>query len=161
MALIVRDHLPEDLPRLQEIRAAAFAPVFAGFRAALGAEIAAVALKDAEAGQAALFAGLAEGADHMLLVAAEPAPLGFAGLRLDRAAGLGEIVLMAVVDPGAQGRGVGRRLVAAALAQFRAEGFRAAVVGAGGDAAHAPARQIYAEAGFAAALPSVHLYRAL
>jgi GNAT superfamily N-acetyltransferase len=160
MALIVRDHLPEDLPRLQEIRAAAFAPVFAGFRAALGAEIAAVALKDAEAGQAALLAGLAEGADHMLLVAAEPAPLGFAGLRLDRAAGLGEIVLMAV-DPGAQGRGVGRRLVAAALARFRAEGFRAAMVGAGGDAARAPARRVYAAAGFAAAIPSVHLYRAL
>jgi ribosomal protein S18 acetylase RimI-like enzyme len=157
---IVRDHRPEEMARLQAIRAAAFAPIFAGFRTALGARVAEIALAGAEVEQEALLAGLATGEDAVVLVAAAQAPLGFAGLRLDRAAGLGEIVLMAV-DPGAQGRGVGARLLAEALARFRAAGLRAAVVGAGGDAAHAPARRLYRAAGFDAAIPSVHLYRAL
>lgn len=90
MAVERRSHLAGDLPALQEIRAAAFAPVFAGLRAAPGERV--------------------------------------AGVALDR---------------------------------FRAEGLRAAVVGVGGDAAHAPARRTCGRAGFPAAIASLHLYREL
>ncbi|MCC5964096.1 MAG: GNAT family N-acetyltransferase [Rhodobacteraceae bacterium] len=159
---MIRAFHPDDLPALDALRAASFAPVLAGFRAALGARVADVALAQAEAEQAALLADLAASDDHTLLVStgADGAPTGFVALRCDRASGLGEIVLMAVA-PTAQGAGLGRALTEAALERMRAVGMRAACVGTGGDAAHAPARALYSAAGFQAVIPSMTLYRAL
>ena len=159
---MIRAFHPDDLPALDALRAASFAPVFAGFRAALGARVADVALARAEAEQAELLAELAASDTHDLLVSLgrDGTPSGFVALRCDRAKGLGEITLMAV-SPAAQGAGVGRTLTEAALERMRAAGMRAACVGTGGDAAHAPARALYAAAGFQAAIPSLSLYRAL
>jgi len=157
---MIRAFHPDDLPALDALRAASFAPVFAGFRAALGARVADVALARAEAEQAELLAELAASDTHDLLVSLgrDGTPSGFVALRCDRAKGLGEITLMAVSP---QGAGVGRTLTEAALERMRAAGMRAACVGTGGDAAHAPARALYAAAGFQAAIPSLSLYRAL
>jgi GNAT superfamily N-acetyltransferase len=161
-SVTIRDAAPDDLPGLQAVRSAAFAPVFAGFRAAVGAEVAAVALAGAEEAQAALLDALAApGSDWRLLVAeADGGVRGFTCLTTDRDRGLGEVGLTAVA-PAWQRRGVGRALVAAALDALASEGMRAATVGTGGDAAHAPARRLYASLGFDAVIPSVHLYRPL
>ena len=54
----LRSFAAGDLPALQAIRAAAFAPVFASFRAAVGPGIAAAAFAEAEAEQATLLDSL-------------------------------------------------------------------------------------------------------
>src|SRR5688500_3643550 len=114
--LTIRNFAAGDLPALQAIRAAAFAPVFASFRALVGPDIAAVALASAEAEQAALLETLcAPGADLRLLVAARgPEPIGFCAVRLNRVQALGEIELNAV-HPDRAGHGIGTRLYAVAL----------------------------------------------
>lgn len=151
---------PGDAAALQAIRAAAFAPVFASFRSLLGAELAGLVLARAEDEQAeALDALMAEGSSWQVLVAERHGTVaGFCALRADPLTGIGEIGLNAVA-PEHQGRGIGRAMYAAALEALKAAGMRAATVGTGGDASHAPARAAYARAGFQAAIPSLHLYR--
>lgn len=162
----IRPFSEADLPALQAIRARAFAPIFAGFRAQVGAGIAGVTFARDEAEQEALLARLAgwsvePSSGHGLLVADDGGrTLGFCAYQTDMASGLGEIGLNAV-HPEAQGRGIGRALYGAAIDACREAGMRAVTVATGGDAAHAPARQALAAAGFGAAIPSVHLYRLL
>ena len=131
--LIIRPFEPRDAPRLDAIRAEAFAPVFASFRALLGDEIARIALVDAEQEQKALLAGLCAGhADTHVFVAARGAdPIGFVCTRLERVKGLGEIILDAV-SPSETRKGVGTALIEHALCFMRSRGMRAAVVGVGG-----------------------------
>ena len=158
----IRTFAPADLPVLQEIRAAAFAPVFRGFREAVGPAIAAIALVDAEADQARLLEEICAEASpwHMLVAESEGRPIGFAAWRWDQPRRSGEIGLNAV-HPDHGGRGVGTALYERALTELKALGAAVVEVGTGGDAAHAPARRAYAKAGFGAAIPSLTLYRQL
>lgn len=160
--LAIVPFVPAHANRLEAIRAAAFAPIFASFRALLGESIASVALANAEAEQQALLRSLCVAqADTKVFVAVSgDLVIGFVCAKLDRAQRVGEIVLDAVA-PYEAGRGVGTALVEHALTHMRAEGMRVAVIGVGGDESHAPARRAYAKAGFLAGIPSVHLYRAL
>ena len=158
----IRTFAPADLPALQAIRAAAFAPVFRGFREAVGPEIAAIMLADAEADQARHLDELcAESAPWRMLVAELDGRLvGFAAYRCDPPRRSGEIGLNAV-HPEHAGRGIGTALYERALAELKALGAAAVEVGTGGDAAHAPARRAYEKAGFGPAIPSLTLYRRL
>lgn len=158
----IRLHSAADAEGVDAIRAEAFKPVFASFRALLGEEIARVALANAEAEQQALLQSLCEPhPDLRVFVASRGGcALGFVCVKLDRAQNIGEVVLDAVL-PSDSGQGLGTRLVEHALDFMRAEGMRVAVVGVGGDTSHAPARRAYAKAGFHAGIPSVHLYRTL
>ncbi|MDX2236989.1 MAG: GNAT family N-acetyltransferase [Hyphomonadaceae bacterium] len=156
----IRPFEPADFDRLDAIRAEAFAPIFTSFRALLGDDIAAIALRNAEREQRALLDSFCAGAAHTFVAVDEGRIIGFVCATLDGAQGVGEIALDAVA-PEAAGRGVGSALIAHALAFMRAEGMRAAVVGVGGDESHAPARRAYEKAGFRAGIPSLHLYRAL
>lgn len=160
--LVIRAYAPEDAERLQTIRAEAFTPVFASFRALLGEAISAVALANAEEEQAALLRRLcSEDPNARVLVAERQGSLvGFVAVTFDRAQSIGELVLIAV-SPSAADAGVGSALIAQALAAMRAEGLRVAVVGAGADASHAPAMRAYEKAGFRAGIPSKHLYQML
>jgi GNAT superfamily N-acetyltransferase len=160
--LAIVPFVPAHAPRLEAIRAEAFAPVFASFRTLLGASVASVALANGEAEQRTLLESLcAAQADTQVLVAMRgDLAIGFICTKLDRAHGVGEIVLDAVA-PHEAGRGVGTALMERALAYMRAEGMRVAVVGVGGDDSHAPARRAYAKAGFRAGIPSLHLYQTL
>jgi len=160
--LVIRVSVPEDLPTLQRIRAAAFAPVFRSFRMAVGPDIAGVAFAHEEADQAKLLDALCRAdSDHTILVAkVEGAVIGFVSFRVDAVRGVGEIGLNAV-HPDHTGQGVGTRMYLRALEAMRRSGATVATVGTGGDAAHAPARRAYEKAGFAAGIPSVHLYRLL
>jgi GNAT superfamily N-acetyltransferase len=146
---------------LENIREAAFAPVFASFRAILGGELAAISLATAEQEQAALLERMRADPNTRIAVAeSNGAPIGFVCIVLHREQALGEIALL-FVTPASAGRGVGAALCNSALDVMRTENLRAAYVAAGADESHAPALRTYAKAGFAAGIPSTHLYRML
>lgn len=161
-AVLVRAAAAGDMERLQAIRAAAFAPVFASFRRLLGEDIAAFALAGAEREQADLLRRLCEqGGDARVFVAERNGqPIGFVALTLNPGQGLGEIVLIAVAQSEAN-RGVGETLLAHALEAMRAAGLVVAYVGAGADESHQPALRAYEKAGFGASIQSRHMYRML
>jgi ribosomal protein S18 acetylase RimI-like enzyme len=60
--------------------------------------------------------------------------------------GSGEVEML-TVDPAAQRRGTGTRLLEAGLAVLRDAGVRLGVIGTGGDPGHAPARRTSEAAG--------------
>jgi hypothetical protein len=66
----IRPFAPEDLPAMQRVREAAFAPVFRSFAAAVGEGVASIAFARADAEQARLLEGLCgPGSGHEVLVA--------------------------------------------------------------------------------------------
>jgi GNAT superfamily N-acetyltransferase len=158
----IRPFEPGDLPAMQRVRQAAFAPVFRSFRAIVGEEIAALALAQADAEQAKLLDDLcaAGSAHHVLVVTLGDELIGFASYTVDAATRTGEIGLNAV-HPAHAGRGVGTAMYEHVLARMKALGMALATVGTGGDPSHAPARRAYAKAGFGPAIPSITLYRLL
>lgn len=158
----IRPFEPRDLPRLHEIRAAAFAPVFASFRSLVGDRIAPVAFGAAEAEQGALLDSICapNSGKEMYVVECAGEIAGFCAIGFDPKSRLGEIELNAV-HPDHQGRGVGSFLYDFALRRMKEAGMIAATVGTGGDASHAPARRAYEKAGFGPALPTVYLYKSL
>lgn len=150
------------LPRLDEIRAAAFAPVFASFRSILGDDIYSLAQAHEDAAQPGLLASLLEAGSVWEVYAArvDGVVVGFVSVRLDRERELGEIGLNAV-HPDWGGRGIGTAMYSHALARMREAGMKVATVGTGGDPSHAPARRAYAKAGFDVEIPSVWMCRKL
>lgn len=151
-----------DLPELQAIRQAAFAPVFRSFRQIVGDPIAMHVFARADAEQAELLASVCEpGSGHDVIVAVVGDALaGFASYKADPLARLVEIGLNAV-HPRFAGHGVGTRMYEHVLAGMKEAGMMAATVSTGGDPSHAAARRAYAKAGFKERLSSIHLYRAL
>ncbi|WP_373353748.1 GNAT family N-acetyltransferase [Pseudoroseicyclus sp. CXY001] len=160
--LTFRQALAGDLPLLQAIRAAAFAPVFASFRALTGETVAALALARAETDQAGELARLASPASPEQLYVARlgSATIGFVTLITDPGTRIGEIGLNAI-DPAHAGRGLGTMMYRWALAELRARGMAVATVGTGGDPSHAAARRAYEKAGFGPQLPAIWYYAAL
>lgn len=156
-ALTIRRAERSDLPRLQQVREAAFAPVFASFRSILGETIYAVAQAGDDAAQGALLASYFDASSSIWDVfKAEISgqAVGFMAVRLDRDGGVGEIGLNAV-HPDFAGRGIGTCLYDFALDEMTAAGLKVATVATGGDPSHAPARRAYAKAGFDVEIPSV------
>lgn len=160
--ITIRPLRPSDVPRLQEIRAAAFEPVFRSFRDLVGADISSTALATAESEQETLLNDACRpGANETVFVAQAGSGLvGFVVVALDDAKKIGEIGLNAV-HPECAGQGIGTALYAFALDFMREAGMVVATVGTGGDPSHTPARRAYAKAGFDKAIPSVWLYRRL
>jgi GNAT superfamily N-acetyltransferase len=158
----IRPVKPEDAPILELIRQAAFAPIFASFRAAMGEEIYRRAQAPDDEAQGELLASLLREdwvwevhcAEH------DGEVVGFVSLRLDRERLVGEIGLNAV-HPDHAGIGIGTALYDHALDRMRAAGMRVATVATGGDPSHAPARRAYAKAGFDVEFPSVWMCRVL
>lgn len=160
--LSTRSFDPADLPRLHELREAAFKPVFQSFRDIVGEAIAPVAFAAAEREQAEhldLLCGA--GSEHEVFVVEHGTEVvAFCAVKADRESGVREIDLNAV-HPHWQGRGIGAWMYGHALERLKAAGMAVATVGTGGDASHAPARRAYEKAGFTVGIPSIYLYRAL
>jgi GNAT superfamily N-acetyltransferase len=152
----------EDAARLQAIRRAAFAPIFASFRSILGAEVYELAQRrDDEAQEGLLTSLLAPDSGWEVYVAVAGGDVvGFVTLQLNLEKLVGEIGLNAV-DPARSGEGIGTALYELALARMRQAGMKVATVGTGGDSSHAPARRAYRKAGFDLEIPSVWMYRKL
>lgn len=158
----IRPSEPDDLPILQQIREAAFAPVFRSFVDIVGEPIAAIAFARADAEQAKLLDDICRtGSGHQVLVATLGGTIvGFVSFTIDAEKRIGEIGLNAVC-PAHAGKGLGTRMYEHALALMKERGAAVATVGTGGDPSHAPARRAYAKAGFASPIPSVTLYKLL
>jgi GNAT superfamily N-acetyltransferase len=158
----IRHFVPEDLPTLQEVRAAAFEPVFRSFHSIVGGPIAAIAFAGADAEQAKLLEEICGPTSrHEVLVATVGGEIvGYVSFTVDAQARMGEIGLNAV-RPAHAGRGIGTAMYRHVLALMRERGAAAAAVSTGGDPGHAPARRAYEKAGFGPAIPSVTLYKLL
>jgi ribosomal protein S18 acetylase RimI-like enzyme len=158
----IRPFAADDLPALQRIREAAFAPIFKSFREIVGPQIAALAFAAADADQARLLDDICDtGSAHRVrVVEAGGRIVGFVSFSINASDRVGEIGLNAV-DPSFAGRGIGSWMYGRALAEMQALGAVAASVGVGGDDSHAPARRAYAKAGFGPGIPSLTLYRLL
>lgn len=159
---LLRPATTGDLSRLEEVRAAAFAPVFASFRAILGDEIYDLAQAREDEAQGALLASFLkpESAWEVHVAELDGIAVGFVSVRLDRATQVGEIGLNAV-HPTHAGRGIGTAMYEYAISRMKDAGLRVATVATGGDASHAPARRAYRKAGFAVQIPSVWMCRKL
>ena len=160
--LKIRPVRAEDAARLDEIRRAAFAPVFASFRSILGDEIYAAAQARDDEAQGDLLASMLTAESPWEVYVAEVAEdiVGFVSVQLNRDTTVGEIGLNAV-DPAHAGKGIGTELYNFSVVRMREAGMKVATVGTGGDPSHAPARRAYQKAGFGAEIPSVWMYRKL
>lgn len=154
--------LPADAPRLQAIRRAAFAPVFASFRSILGDEIYELAQRRSDEAQEGLLTSLMAADSGWTVYAAQSGDevVGFVSVQLNRETFVGEIGLNAV-DPAHAGTGIGTAMYEYALACMKEAGMKVATVGTGGDPSHAPARRAYRKAGFDVEIPSVWMCRKL
>jgi len=152
----------DHLPRLQQIRQAAFAPIFASFRSILGDEIYEAAQAREDEAHADLLASLLLSSSdwEVYEVEWEQQVIGFLALKLDQDTKVGQIGLNAV-DPKHAGKGVGTAMYEFAVNRMKDAGMRVASVSTGGDPSHAPARRAYRKAGFAAEIPSVWMCRFL
>lgn len=153
---------PEDEPRLQAIRCAAFAPVLASFRSILGDELYDLAQRRDDEGQEAMLTSLlAPGSAWEVYVAESGAGIvGFVSLQLNRETRIGEIGLNAV-DPPRGSAGIGTAMYEYAVRRMAEAGMKVATVATGGDPSHAPARRAYRKAGFDTEIPSVWMVRKL
>ena len=158
----IRPFEPGDLPAMQRVREAAFAPVFRSFRAIVGEEIAALAFAHADAEQAKLLDDIcrADSGHRVLVVETGGEIVGFVSFTTDPGKRTGEIGLNAV-HPEHAGRGIGTRMYEHVMARMKELGMALATVATGGDPSHAPARRAYEKAGFGPAIPSFFSYRLL
>jgi ribosomal protein S18 acetylase RimI-like enzyme len=162
MNTTIRRYRTEDRDAVLEICIAAFTPIHEGFEAALGQDIFQLQYKDWKQNYATIIDGIDIDDDMTVVHVAEREGtiVGFIFTSMDAPKATGEIGLNAVL-PELQGQGIGRSLYEFALEDLKRRGAKAAYVGTGGDAAHAPARRAYEAAGFDRVIPSVHLFRTL
>jgi ribosomal protein S18 acetylase RimI-like enzyme len=158
----IRPFRPDDLPAMQDVRKAAFRPVFQSFRNIVGDQIFSLALAQSDSEQAHLLERLCStGSDHQVFVATiGEVIVGFVSFSINAGKRTGEIGLNAV-HPDYASRGIGTKMYAYAMARMKECGMELATVSTGGDPSHAPARRAYEKAGFGPALPSVCLYKIL
>jgi ribosomal protein S18 acetylase RimI-like enzyme len=160
--LSIRRARDSDAAHLEDVRRAAFAPVFGSFRALLGEEISQVTQIRDDQEQAEYLSSLFEPDSGWELYVAEQAGVvvGFVSVQLNAQTFIGEIGLNAV-HPDHAGAGIGTKVYDVVLNRMRQAGMRVATVSTGGDASHAPARRAYQKAGFAIGIPSIWLCQAL
>jgi ribosomal protein S18 acetylase RimI-like enzyme len=160
--LSIRRARDSDAAHLEDVRRAAFAPVFASFRALLGEEISQVTQIRDDQEQAEYLNSLFEPDSGWELYVAEQGGVvvGFVSVQLNGQTFIGEIGLNAV-HPNHAGAGIGSKMYDVVLNRMRQAGMRVATVSTGGDASHAPARRAYQKAGFTVGIPSIWLCQAL
>jgi ribosomal protein S18 acetylase RimI-like enzyme len=147
---------------MQQLRQAAFKPVFQSFRDIVGEQIYLIALFKSDSEQAELLESICKsGSPHRVFVVEINEDIaGFVSFSLNHDKRVGEIGLNAV-HPNYAGRGIGTKMYKFAMARMKESGMALATVGTGGDPSHAPARRAYQKAGFGPALPSVFFYQLL
>lgn len=160
--LLIRCATTQDHEKAEEIRQAAFAPVFSSFRSILGDSIYSIAQAAEDEAQVDMLSELFEEESDWELFIAEHSGLavGFLSLKLDLTTKVGEIGLNAV-HPSKCGRGIGTKMYEFALQRMEEAGMKVATVATGGDPSHMPARKAYRKAGFDTEIPSVWMCKLL
>lgn len=162
MTFQIRPFEKRDYERVLRICVDAFTPHHRLFEATLGSELFLIQYQDWRE-QYAEYLGKLPGSDPSVkaYVAEFDGDLvGFVVTIMDDKKKIGEIGLNAVA-PEHQRKGFGRRMYEFVLADLKKRGAKAAYVGTGADAAHAPARAAYETVGFNKAIPAVHYFRIL
>jgi ribosomal protein S18 acetylase RimI-like enzyme len=150
-----------DIEAVVQLSLLAWEPVFLSMEHILGRSIFAQIYPDWLTTQRALIESVCKDEEKYstYVAEAEGAVLGFIAYTTDSAEKTGEVELLAV-HPENQNHGIGTELNKFVLNMMRESGVRLAVVGTGGDPAHAPARRCYEKAGFTG-LPIVRYYQDL
>jgi GNAT superfamily N-acetyltransferase len=145
----------EHLSKMQEIREAAFAPVFASFRKILGDEIYELAQQREDKAQKDLLVSYLciDSGWEVYAAVLRREVVGFIALKSDLQMFVGEIGLNAI-DPFWTARGFGLAMYEFAVDRFRETGMKVVVVSTGADASHLAARKAYRKAGFDVEIPS-------
>ena len=127
----------------------------------LGSEIYLTIYPDWRVSQRAAIEGICkeDGAMQVWVAEWDGRMAGFVAYDMNLTSKEGEVQYLAV-DPEYQRRGIGAALNTFALEKLKAGGMELAVVGTGGDPAHAPARRAYERAGYVG-LPLVRYYKKL
>ncbi|MGI6208247.1 MAG: GNAT family N-acetyltransferase [Anaerolineae bacterium] len=153
--LRIREYVPADAAAIEDIAAAAWAPIYEHFaylqEQALG-EVARPSSVDNKRAQVRSFAQ--QHPEWIRVSEVDGKVVGFITFTLDRERRIGTIGNNAV-DPEFCGRGIGTSQYREVLDIFRREGMRYATVVTGLDDSHAAARRAYERVGFKQVLPSV------
>jgi ribosomal protein S18 acetylase RimI-like enzyme len=159
--LHIRSFVAEDLDDIVELSLLAWEPVFSSFKQILGPKIYPILYPDWRKSQREGVETTCRDRENVNVLVAEVdgRVVGFLAYELQRQDETGEVLLLAV-HPKYQNLGIGTELNIIAFQEMKAAGMRMAVVGTGGDEAHAPARRSYEKAGYTA-LPLVRYYRDL
>ncbi len=159
MSAQIREFREPELTRVQDIAAAAWAPVFDSFRELVGETIFDKAFPEWEAEQRRLVGEACQGENSLpAWVALDGGEIaGFITVEVDRERGIGEISFNAV-HPDCQYRGIGTQMYRFAIDWLKEQGVKVISVGTGADPSHAPARRAYEKAGFTRVIPSVRYY---
>lgn len=159
---LIRRFEQGDLPRLHEIREAAYLTIFLSLRGIVGEEIAPFAFGEAEQEQGRFLDSICTADAHheVYVVETDAGIVAFFSISLNQESKVGELDLNAV-HPDHQGDGIGTWMYEFALNRMTEAGMAVATVGTGGDPSHAPARRAYEKAGFGPSLPTVWLYKDL
>jgi GNAT superfamily N-acetyltransferase len=150
-----------DLEEVVRLSLLAWAPIFSSFEQILGPEIYARIYPDWRTSQREGVEKVCKDGEKTIVWVAEVdgRAVGFVAFELYDKDKTGEVMLLAV-HPEYQNRGIGTELNNWALEKMRESGMKMAVVGTGGDPAHAPARRSYEKAGYTP-LPLVRYYKDL
>jgi GNAT superfamily N-acetyltransferase len=157
----VRHVRDTDVAALVELTLLAFVPVFDSFRRLLGPAVYPLIWPDWKRSQREAVETMCSDSSATVVLVAEldGDPVGFAAYEIRAPGDTGEVLLVAV-HPDHQGGGIGTQLVEQALEGMKAAGVRLAVIEAGGDSSHAPARRSYEKAG-GVGLPLVRYFKNL
>lgn len=160
MIFTIREAQTSDLDALKEFTEQAFEPIFESFLKIMGTDIFALAYPDWRTLQRNLVETMFNDEKIFVCVAdKEGVAVGLVCYTLNQEEKSGEIQFL-VVHPDYQNDGIGTALNDYTLQKMRDAGIKLAVVGTGGDVAHAPARRAYEKSGFVA-LPSVWYFKKL
>lgn len=157
---MIHEMQESDLDAVQDFTELAFEPIFKSFARIMGSHIFALAYPDWRSLQRNLVVTLFEDKHINTWIAkVNDIPAGLVAYKVDDESKQGEIDFL-VVHPDYQNDGIGTQFNEFALQKLRDAGMTLAIVGTGGDEAHAPARKAYEKAGFIA-LPSVWYFKNL
>lgn len=162
MLRTIRRLLDADVETVVAFSLAAWTPVFASLRVALGPEVYGVMFPDWRSAQAsAVEAACRTPANDVWVAAVDDRPVGFIAVCfIDEGASRAGEIHMIAVDPAHQRTGVGASLVQRAVTEVKAQGIDLAIIATGGDPGHAPARALYEKLHFNS-LHQVRYYRKL
>ena len=161
MNLHIRSFVDKDLDAIVHLSLLAWEPVFDSFRQILGPNIYPILYPDWRKSQREGVETTCNNKEkvNVLIAEVDGGVVGFVAYEFHEKDETGEVILLAV-HPDYQNLGIGTELNIVALEKMAAAGMKMAVVGTGGDDAHAPARRSYEKAGYTA-LPLVRYYKDL
>jgi ribosomal protein S18 acetylase RimI-like enzyme len=157
----IRPFVDDDLDAVIAFSVRAWAPVFASVQHVLGEAIFLRLHPDWERGQAEAVRSTCTNDERDVFVATRDGrPVGFVAVALNAFHDRMGVIDMIAVDPVHQRQAIGVQLTEYAVDYMRRQGMDIAVVETGGDPGHAPARELYGDAGFTL-LPISRYFRLL